>query len=133
MIKVTAWMVGRWLKGVFLAIIGIVLLIYAEQFVDDLRTMIEEDFEVVFEGTWDLLTLLLWILVAWLFVDAALTIALSLTERKYTTEDVINKLDRIQRKLGIVEPKPPPKEEEPEEDLEEIPAERPEEVPPPPS
>jgi hypothetical protein len=127
-------MVGRWLKGVFLAIIGVFLLIYAEQLVDDLQSVVERSgSEVVFEGTWDLLTLLLWILVAWLFVDAALTIVLSFTERRYTIEDVMKRLDRIQKKLGIYEPRPKPRVVEQEEgEPEEVSEEQPEEVPPPP-
>ncbi|OGS43726.1 MAG: hypothetical protein A3K76_04775 [Euryarchaeota archaeon RBG_13_57_23] len=132
MLKVTPQMAARWVKAVFLIIIGIVILIYADRLVDDLKTAIESSLEVVFEGTWTLLTILLWILVAWLFVDAVLTIALSFSEHRYSLLDVMKRLGAIEKKLGI----PPVKEvrkseEEPVEEpvTPEPPAE---EEPPPP-
>jgi len=131
MIKVTALMASRWVKAAFLAILGIVILLYANKLVDDLRSTMEGNFDVAFEWTWDLLMVLLWILVAWLFVDAALTVALSFSEHKYTLLDVMRRLDKIEKKLGIVEP--PAKVVLPEEpEAEEEEAVREEEVPPPP-
>jgi len=113
MIKVTALMASRWVKAAFLAILGIVILLYANKLVDDLRSTMEG------------------ILVAWLFVDAALTVALSFSEHKYTLLDVMRRLDKIEKKLGIVEP--PAKVVLPEEpEAEEEEAVREEEVPPPP-
>lgn len=141
-IKVTAYMVGRWVKAAFLVILGIVILLYADKLVDDLRNMMQGDFEVAFEWTWDLLTILLWILVAWLFVAAALTIAVSFEQSKYTIGDVVRRLDGIEKKLGIKKPKVEEDEEEEEEQRKEEEVEvvfdksRPpveEEVPPPPT
>lgn len=125
-------MASRWVKAIFLVILGIVILLYANKFVDDLRTAMSDNFDVAFEWTWDLLMILLWILVAWLFVDAALTIALSFSEHKYTLLDVVKRLERIEKKLGIVEHKEIHEEEaeEAETTKPEAPAE--EEVPPPP-
>lgn len=124
-------MASRWVKAAFLAILGIVILLYANRFVDDLRSAMEGNFDVAFEWTWDLLMVLLWILVAWLFVDAALTVALSFSEHKYTLLDVMRRMDKIDKKLGIVEP--PSKEAAPEEsEAEEAEAAPEEEVPPPP-
>jgi len=68
-----------------------------------LRANAEGHFDVTFEWTWNLITWLLWILVAWLFVDAGLTIALSFTEQRHTIGDVAKRLERIERKLGIQE------------------------------
>lgn len=125
-------MAGRWVKAAFLVILGIVLLIYSEGVVEDMRNMMESlesvggdeggsDIDTTFEWIWDLMTVLLWILVAWLFVLAALTVALSFQEAKYSVQVVLKRLDRIDRKLGIR----PARQvhEEMEEDVEEEPKE----------
>jgi len=97
-------MVSRWVKACFLIFLGIIILLYADKFVHDLRVNAEVHYEIAFEWTWSLITWLLWVLVAWLFVDAALTIALSFTEQRHTIGDVAKRLERIEEKLGIVEP-----------------------------
>jgi hypothetical protein len=132
MIKVTPQMGSRWVKGAFLALLGIIILIYADKFVEELRSSVQDNMDVAFDWTWDLLKILLWVLVAWLFVDAALTIALSFSEHRYSLSDVMKRLQRIEKKLGIVEPKPAPRIEEDEEVEEEKPVETEEEIPPPP-
>lgn len=100
-------MASRWIKAAFLAILGVALLIYADAFVNDLSRLVEEalsdDLVVAFPGIWDLLTILLWILIAWLLVDAVLTIALSFSEHRYTLLDVMRRLQRIEKKLGVSE------------------------------
>ena len=130
--KVTPRMVGSWVKAVFLVIIGIVLLLYADKMVDELREFSSTNLEVAFDEIWTLMTILLWILVAWLFVAAALTVALSFSEHRYSLLDVMKRLAAIERKLGI----PPAKEiRKAEEELVEEPVvESPpvEEEPPPP-
>jgi hypothetical protein len=78
------------------------------------------------------MSILLWVLVAWLFVDAALTIALSFSDHRYSLNDVMKRLQRIEKKLGIVEPKPVSKSED-EEEVVESPVTVDEEPPPPPS
>jgi len=132
MIKVTPQMGSRWVKGAFLALLGIIILVYADKFVEELRSSIHDNMDVAFDWTWDLLKILLWVLVAWLFVDAALTIALSFSEHRYSLNDVMKRLQRIEKKLGIVEPKPVSKIEEEEEVEEEKPVVTEEEIPPPP-
>lgn len=122
-------MASRWVKAAFLVILGIVILLYANRLVDDLRTAMLGNFDVAFEWTWDLLTILLWILVAWLFVDAALTVALSFSEHRFTLLDVVKRLDVIERKLGIAPTKEVTPSSDTETRLEEIVEE---EVPPPP-
>jgi len=121
-------MAGKWVKGVFLAVLGVVILLYADGFVDDLRTNLEDKMEVAFQWTWDLLQILLWILVAWLFVDAALTVALSFSEHRYSLADVMKRLDKLEGRLPAPDQKEAPPLVEPEEEAEA--AE--EEVPPPP-
>lgn len=105
--KVTPFIAGRWVKAAFLAIVGVVLLLYTDKFVSDLRAASEGSLNFSFVWTWDLLRVLLWVLVAWLFVDAVLTIALSFTEHKYSLTDVMRRMRRIEAKLGI----PPEKED----------------------
>ncbi len=126
-------MASRWVKAAFLAVLGVVILIYADGFVDDLRSNLQDHYEVTFAQIWDLLTILLWILVAWLFVDAALTVALSFSEHRYSLADVMKRLQTIEKKLGIVEPvqasRKPVEDVESEKAVEEAPEE---EVPPPP-
>jgi len=127
-------MASKWVKAAFLVILGVVILIYADAFVDELRTNLQEHFEIAFDEIWDLLTILLWILVAWLFVDAALTIALSFSEHKYSLLDVMKRLQRIEKKLGVSEPSAVVEKEEIESEIaakavEESPEE---DVPPPP-
>lgn len=131
--KVTPRMASRWVKATFLVIIGIVLLLYVDKLVDELRDFIASaNTEVAFDEVWTLLTILLWILVAWLLVDAALTVALSFSEHRYSLLDVMKRLSVIERKLGI----PPAKEvrKAEEEIVEEPVVESPpvEEEPPPP-
>ncbi len=94
-------MASRWVKGAFLAVIGVILLLYADKFVSDLRTASADSLDISFRWTWDLLRLLMWVLVAWLFVYAALTIVLSFSEHRYSLADVINRLRKIEEKLGI--------------------------------
>lgn len=131
MIKVTPQMGSRWVKGAFLALLGIIILVYADKFVEELRSSVQDNMDVAFDWTWDLLKILLWVLVAWLFVDAALTIALSFSEHRYSLSDVMKRLQRIEKKLGIVEPKTVSKVEE-EEVEEEKPSMTEEDIPPPP-
>jgi hypothetical protein len=131
-------MASKWVKAAFLVVLGVVILIYADAFVDDLSRLVEEalsdDLVVAFPAIWDLLTILLWILVAWLFVDAALTIALSFSEHKYSLLDVMRRLQRIEKKLGVSESATVAEREETESEsaakaVEESPEE---DVPPPP-
>lgn len=124
-IKVTPQMTSKWVKAVFLVLLGIVLMYYAPGFVDDLERSTVED--VSFEWTWDLLSVLLWILIAWLFVDAALIVALSFRADVYTLTDVMRRLNAIEKRLPKAEapqvektpvleemqPVTPPVEEEP--------------------
>lgn len=95
-------MTGRWAKAAFLVVLGVLILLYVNRFVDDLKTNLED--QVHFADTWVLLTWLLWILVAWLFVDAALIIVLSFSEHKYTLSDVVQRMEAIEKKLGITLP-----------------------------
>lgn len=126
-------MASRWVKAAFLAILGVVILYYADGFVEDLRTNLETDMDVAFTWTWDLLKILLWILVAWLFVDAALTVALSFTDHRYSLADVMKRLQKIEKKLGIAEPAVPSRKADLElEDESLVGAGPEEEVPPPP-
>jgi len=130
-------MASKWVKAAFLVILGIVLLIYADGFVDDLSTLVEEALnnqEIAFPAMWDLLTILVWILVAWLFVDAALTVALSFSEHRYSLLDVMKRLQKIEKRLGVTEPVPAPERTDHEDEssvkaVEESPDD---DVPPPP-
>jgi len=132
-VKVTPEMAGKWVKAAFLALLGFVLLIYGGKFVDELQTFIEDEFHVAFDLTWDLLMILIWILVAWLFVDAALTVAISFSEHKYNLHDVMKRLDRIERRLAPAGVKTSPEPVEMEEEAEAPPEVTPaEEEPPPP-
>jgi hypothetical protein len=130
-------MASRWVKAAFLVVLAVVLLLYTDKLVTDLRNALQDNFEVAFEWTWDLLTILLWLLVAWLFVDAALTVALSLQEQKYTLLDVMKRLLAIDKKLGIQRGAASPGTMELSGEVDEIAEEKPavtedEEVPPPP-
>jgi len=130
-------MASRWVKAAFLVVLAIVLLLYTDKLVTDLQTALQNNFEVAFEWTWDLLTILMWILIAWLFVDAALTVALSFQEQKYTLWDVMKRLQAIERKLGIQQTAESPRTMELSGEVDEIAEEKPaatedEEVPPPP-
>ena len=99
--KVTPLIASRWVKAAFLAVLGVVLLLYTDKFVSDLRAASEDSLDISFVWTWDLLRVLMWVLVAWLFVDAVLTIALSFSEHRYSLADVMRRIQRIEAKLGI--------------------------------
>jgi hypothetical protein len=93
-------MSAKWTKAVFLILLGILLLIYGDGFVTDLEANSAEEWNMSFEWTWDLLRYLIWILIAWLFVDAALIIALSIKADPYTLRDVMDRLAKIETRLG---------------------------------
>jgi hypothetical protein len=93
-------MASRWVKAAFLAILGIVIMIYLNGFVRELKANLSDRYNISFDETWTLLLVLLWILVAWLFVDAVMIIALSFRGDVYTTHDVMEKLKAIDKKLG---------------------------------
>ena len=126
----TTQIASRWFKAAFLALLGIVILLYVDRFVDDMRTALAD--HITFVSTWSLLTLLLWVLVAWLFVDSALTIALSLTEHKFTLADVMERLDAIEKKLGMSQQKEKLRAVGPSSSGPVVTESGPEEVPPPP-
>lgn len=107
-------MASRWVKAAFLAIVGVVLLLYADRFVSDLRAASESSLDISFVWTWDLLRMLMWVLVAWLFVDAGLTLALSFSEHRHTLADVLHRMNRIETKLGIPPEKTPRETEDAE-------------------
>ncbi|MDQ1372506.1 MAG: hypothetical protein QG582_1424 [Candidatus Thermoplasmatota archaeon] len=93
-------MVSKWVKAVFMVILGFLLLMYGEGFVDDMETNSSQEFNMSFQWTWDLVTYLIWILIAWLFVYALLTIVMSLKADPYTLGDVMERLDRMEKRLG---------------------------------
>ncbi len=96
---ITPRMTSRWVKAVFLILLGVVLLLYADGLVDDLERNTAEEFNVSFEWTWDLVRILLWIAIAWLFVDAVLIIVLSFKMDIHTTDDVMSKLESIEKRM----------------------------------
>lgn len=93
-------MVSKWVKAVFMVILGFLLLMYGEGFVDEMETNSSQEFNMSFQWTWDLVTYLIWILIAWLFVYALLTIIMSLKADAYTLGDVMERLDRMEKMLG---------------------------------
>ena len=100
--EITPQMTSKWVKAAFLILLGIVLLIYSGGLVDDLERNAAEEFDVSFEWTWELVRILLWILVAWLFVDAVLIIALSFKADAYTLADVMARLKVIEKNTAPV-------------------------------
>ena len=105
---VTPQMASKWVKAVFLILLAIVLLLYSDGFVDDLERNSAEEFNISFEWTWDLVRVLIWILIAWLFVDAVLIVILSLKTQLYTVDDVIARLKVIEKRLPEAAAEPPP-------------------------
>lgn len=97
--KVTSRMASRWVRAAFLAVTGLVIALYADKLVSDLEEALFEALEVQFAGTWELLSLLLWILVFWLFVLAIITVVLSFKEDAHTISDVMARLDSIEDKF----------------------------------
>jgi hypothetical protein len=106
-IKVTPQMSSKWVKAVFLILLGLVLLLYHDGFIDDLERSAAEEFNISFEWTWELLRALLWILMAWLFVYAAMIIVLSFKTDLYSLSDVIAKLNAIEKRLPAQKAKAP--------------------------
>ncbi len=96
---ITPRMTSRWVKAVFLILLGVVLLLYADGLVDELERNTAEEFNVSFEWTWDLVRILLWIAIAWLFVDAVLIIVLSFKMDMHTMDDVMSRLESIEKRI----------------------------------
>lgn len=129
---ITPQMTSKWVKAAFLILLGIVLLLYSDGLVDDLERNSAED--ISFEWTWDLVRLLVWILIAWLFIDAVLIIVLSLKTQIYTVDDVMARLKVIDKRLQFLSARPPAMRPETEQEM--YPAveamEEPDDEPPPP-
>lgn len=105
--RVTPHMASRWVKAAFLVVIAIVLLYFSNGFVDDLRRNSSTEFNLEFDWTWDLLAVLLWILVAWLFVDAVIMVVLSFRGDAYTLADVMDRLRVLEKRVAQLKPKAP--------------------------
>lgn len=93
-------MTAKWTKAVFMILLALVLVMYGSGFVSDLETNAAAEWNMSFEWTWDLMTYLIWILIAWLLVDAALILVLSFKTDVYTLGDVMDRLARIEKRLG---------------------------------
>ena len=119
---VTPQMASKWVKAVFLILLAIVLLLYSDGFVDDLERNSAEEFNISFEWTWDLVRVLIWILIAWLFVDAMLIVVLSLKTQLYTVDDVMARLKVIEERLPEATAAEPPPVMEPQGDYDMYPA-----------
>lgn len=102
-------MTSKWVKAAFLILLGLVLLVYSGGLVDDFERNSSEEFNLSFEWTWELVRILLWVLIAWLFVDAVLIIALSFKADQYTLNDVIARLNTIDKKVDSLRQKTPTK------------------------
>ena len=131
-IKITPQMSSRWVKAVFLILLGFVLLLYHDGLIDDLERNAAEEFNINFEWTWNLLRVLIWVLIAWLFVDAVMIILLSFKMETYTLSDVVVRLNAIEKRLPSQRTKAPILVPFVEEMVPGTPAVEPEEEPPPP-
>lgn len=125
-------MSSRWVKAVFLILLGFVLLLYHDGMIDDLERNAAEEFNMNFEWTWDLLRVLIWVLIAWLFVDAVMIILLSLKTETYTLSDVVVRLNAIEKRLSSQRTRTPITAPVVEEMVPRTPAVEPEDEPPPP-
>lgn len=101
----------------FLILLGIVLLLYADGLVDDMERASADEFNLSFEWTWDLLRILIWIVIAWLFVDAVLIIVLSFKMSVHTTDDVMAKLKSIEKRMMAAQKAPPAVAPEVDQDM----------------
>ncbi len=106
---VTPQMTSKWVKAAFLILLGLVLLVYSGGLVDDFERNSSEEFNLSFEWTWELVRILLWILIAWLFVDAVLIIALSFKADLYTLNDAMVRLNAIEKKVDSLRQRTPAK------------------------
>lgn len=93
-------MVSKWVKAVFLFVIALVLLLYGDGFVAEMETQSSQQWNMSLDWTWDLVMYLIWILIAWLVVYASLTIAMSFKAEAYTLTDVMDRLEKIEKRLG---------------------------------
>jgi hypothetical protein len=116
---VTPQMTARWVKASFLILLAIVMLMYADHLVEDLEASFSDELDISFEWTWDLLRYLLWIFIAWLFVDAVLIIVLSFRSDAYTLSDVMERLERIEESQRSSEKELPSESDYEEEEIEE--------------
>ena len=105
--RITPQMASKWVKAAFLIILAIVILYFSSGVVDDLKRNSSSQFNVEFDWTWDLLAVLLWILVAWLLVDAVIIIVLSLRGDAYTLADVMDRLRMVEKRVAQLKPKTP--------------------------
>jgi hypothetical protein len=125
-------MTAKWVKAAFLGLLGIVILYYADGVLSDLESNISEEWNMSFEWTWDLLRYLLWIFIAWLFVDAALIVALSFRMETHSITDVMEKLSGIEERITSLESTLVKDDSEEVEGFDDEPAEVEEEGTPPP-
>lgn len=107
MLRITPQMASKWVKAAFLVILAIVILYFSSGVVDDLRRNSSSQFNVEFDWTWDLLAVLLWIVVAWLLVDAVIIVVLSFRGDAYTLADVMDRLRMVEKRVAQLKPKTP--------------------------
>ncbi|UCE80967.1 MAG: hypothetical protein JSV94_00560 [Methanobacteriota archaeon] len=116
-LDITPQMTSKWVKAAFLILVGFVLLFYSDGFVDDLERNSADEFDISFEWTWDLLRVLIWILIAWLFVDAVLIVVLSFKIQIYSIDDVVARLKVIEKKLQLQDARLSAMVSEPEQEM----------------
>jgi len=104
--KVTNYAVGKWAKGGLLIFFGLILLIYWGQVMEELRPAFERLIGGQATFLNDLINALMWIIILWCFVDAAINILMSFREQKLSLDDIGAKLDAIEAKIaGQTQPK----------------------------
>jgi len=106
-LRITPQMASKWVKAAFLVLLAIAILYFSSGVVDDLERNSSSQFNVEFDWTWDLLAVLLWILVAWLLVDAAIIVVLSFRGDAYTLADVMDRLRMVEKRVAQLKQKTP--------------------------
>lgn len=97
--RVTNFMINKWAKAALLVFFGIILLIYWGQVIEELRPALDRLIQGQATFLYDLVNALMWIIILWCFVDAAINIIISFREQKVSLDDLGAKLDAIEKKL----------------------------------
>ena len=111
--KVTNLMLTKWAKAALLILFGIILIIYLNSVLEELQRAFESILQVETPMLISLLTAVMWIIILWCFVDAAINIITSFREGRTTIDDLAAKIDSIEKMIKEQGVEVPPAQQKP--------------------
>jgi len=111
--KITNLMLTKWAKAALLILFGIILIIYLESVLEEFRGAFEGIFHEETPMLIGLLTAVMWVVILWCFVDAAINLITSFREGRTTIDDLAAKIDSIEKMIKEQAVEVPPAQQKP--------------------